>query len=810
VCALVVLVAMLAGVPVVLVAMVGVPAPSWMQIQRAWTLRAIDNELVLRLGAVLFLVLWSWFAATAVAEAWRVMHHRRTGRSLPPAEGGPSGWVKGVVRFVALSSAAASLMAPVGAHRVSATVAAPEQMTVAGCQPVAPVPDHRPLVVRVGGASGSAPGDATPADPASGGASSLVPYLSGMGTALLLAAGVVGTLESRRRRQWRSIRDDVAMTPHDVALVHTETMLRAVRGDDRLARLDVALRSIARDLARQRSRILAALVSGDGTIRVVVDGMPRPSAAEWTVVGAPAAWSLSPVVSLERLASLAGDVVAPCPTLVHLGSTDQHVDIFVDVEAVGVLSLNTPFADDVARSLAASLAFSPFMQGGHLVVCGHELDSLTEGGTVASAVRADSVDEAVSIARRLVGSTLLNARSASTFALRVLGAAGETWEPAVIIACGVGGDPPGSGPWSGSGPTIAPSSGLALVTDVEECPTSASGALGGWMVSFDGEHHALQPLDISFLPVGLGHHDVHDVMALVAAADVQPSAAAALPPPSGLPARIGSPSPATIRDSASLVDAATPPFVEPPWSLMVRVLGPVSVMDRAGTPVEFERSKSLELVVWLALHRERPTRSAARTALWDLEVRSATFANVVSDARRGLARAVLPLEGDEWIARTLTEDLPLHPHVVTDAELLAARLRHSRGLSHHDAIAVLRPGVELLRSLPLSGTNFLWSDAEGHTSALVVVAMSAAIELAERCRAVCDTDGVFWATGQGLKVLAGHEELIALRMRAHADKGDLSGVRNEWASYERALAADAWAAADPAPKLVALRKNLLG
>ena len=141
---------------------------------------------------------------------------------------------------------------------------------------------------------------------------------------------------------------------------------------------------------------------------------------------------------------------------------------------------------------------------------------------------------------------------------------------------------------------------------------------------------------------------------------------------------------------------------------------------------------------------------------------------------------------------------------------MAARLAHSRGLSHHDAITVLRPGVELLHSLPLSGTNFLWSDAEGHTSALVVVAMSAAIELAERCRAVGDTDGVFWATGQGLKVLAGHEELIALRMRAHADKGDLSGVRNEWASYERALAADVWAAADPAPKLVALRKNLLG
>jgi hypothetical protein len=68
---------------------------------------------------------------------------------------------------------------------------------------------------------------------------------------------------------------------------------------------------------------------------------------------------------------------------------------------------------------------------------------------------------------------------------------------------------------------------------------------------------------------------------------------------------------------------------------------------------------------------------------------------------------------------------------------------------------------------------------------------------------------VFWATGQGLKVLAGHEELIALRMRAHAEQGDLAGVRNEWSAYERALNVDLWAGAEPSPKLVALRRRLL-
>ena len=72
-----------------------------------------------------------------------------------------------------------------------------------------------------------------------------------------------------------------------------------------------------------------------------------------------------------------------------------------------------------------------------------------------------------------------------------------------------------------------------------------------------------------------------------------------------------------------------------------------------------------------------------------------------------------------------------------------------------------------------------------------------------------DTEGVFWATARGLRVLPGHEELIALRMRAHARAGDLAGVRSEWESYERVLVADPWSDGEPAPKLLALRHELL-
>ena len=70
------------------------------------------------------------------------------------------------------------------------------------------------------------------------------------------------------------------------------------------------------------------------------------------------------------------------------------------------------------------------------------------------------------------------------------------------------------------------------------------------------------------------------------------------------------------------------------WNVCVRLLGPVDAETRNGIPISFEKSKSLELLAWLTTHRERPTRVAARTALWEISVQDATFNNVVSGLPR--------------------------------------------------------------------------------------------------------------------------------------------------------------------------------
>lgn len=489
---------------------------------------------------------------------------------------------------------------------------------------------------------------------------------------------------------------------------------------------------------------------------------------------------------VELLSEAARAVGAPCVALTQLGVDGDGREVLVDLEALGVLSIAAPdgLADAVVRGIAATLATSVFAEVANLVGVAIDERAFLDH---RQAHTVSTVDGALELAATLVGTTA--SAKQSTFVLRARHTSGEAWEPAVVLT------------------------GSAVASEVTaEVVRSATRRRGGvavvvaghapdapWTLRAEDGRWVLDPLGLTLVPVGLSARELdelHDVLHLAEAplVDEEPL----VPEAAGDETNVESPTDPTVDE---VPDA--------PWALMVRLLGPVEVIDGDGRSATFERSKALELIAWLTLHRDRSTRAGARTALWELDVRDATFANVVSEARRAMARLVEPPADLEWLGRTLTEVLPLHDAVVTDVDVVRRRLDLARVQPPELAIETLRPAVELIRDLPFAGTGYLWPDAEGITSNLVLLATSAATELAGHFLSMGDIDGVFWATGQGLKVLPGHEELIALRMRAHARAGDLSGVRLEWESYERVLNADPWSDGEPAPKLVMLRRELL-
>ncbi len=645
-------------------------------------------------------------------------------------------------------------------------VSPPASTPLPPAETVAPVPST--TTAAAGTSLPTAPPPTETGQPAPG-----APSPIGAGEATLLTAGVLTLLAARRRARLRAARPRARLPVPPPDLVAVERRLHVVDTSERLLRVDVGVRAAAATLVGGldgAARVAVVRAGADGEVELTLTAdavLPTP----W--IGDADRWRLAGGVPIELLAEPARTVGAPCVALAQLGVDADGRDVLVDFEALGLLAVAAPpdVADSVVAGLAAAVVSSLFAEVANVIGVGVDPSAFLDH---RHAHHVDRVDEALELAATLLGTT--GAARQSTFVLRARHTGGEAWEPAVVFTASSVADEVTEDVVRTAGRRHG---GLAMVVAAD--PPGAP-----WCLRADDRRWVLEPLGLELVPVGVTAQeldDIHDVLAQAAAPLVEDDIAGPQP---------GSEEP-----------------VEPDWTLLVRLLGPVEIVDRDGRPAHLERSKTLELIAWLALHREHSTRAGARTALWELDVRDATFANVVSEARRAMARLVTPPEGEEWLGRTLTEMLPLHPAVVTDADLVGARLRQARLQPPELAIETLRPAVELIRDLPFAGTGYLWPDAEGITSNLVLLATGAATELAGHCLSVGDIDGVFWATGQGLKVLPGHEELIALRMRAHAKAGDLSGVRLEWETYERVIHADPWSDGEPAPKLVLLRRELL-
>ena len=244
------------------------------------------------------------------------------------------------------------------------------------------------------------------------------------------------------------------------------------------------------------------------------------------------------------------------------------------------------------------------------------------------------------------------------------------------------------------------------------------------------------------------------------------------------------------------------------WRIIIRVLGVPVVETSAGVTVTIGKGKSLELLSWLVEHKNSSTRSAARTALWSENVQDATFSNVVSDLRRSLNSSGEPIENEEWIPRTFTNQMILNEKVVTDAFIIQHFLKLYVGDPSELNRRHLEESLSFVRDLPFAGMNYAWADAEGITTSHVITTLQAAVLLGEYAISVNDTETLFYVTEKGLRVLPGHEELVALRMKGHSKSGNRSAIKLEWEAYARAVEADAWAGGAPSSHLEELAKSL--
>ena len=74
-----------------------------------------------------------------------------------------------------------------------------------------------------------------------------------------------------------------------------------------------------------------------------------------------------------------------------------------------------------------------------------------------------------------------------------------------------------------------------------------------------------------------------------------------------------------------------------------------------------------------------------------------------------------------------------------------------------------------VRDVPFAGTSYSWADLDGTTTRLVILAITAALEVASWALTTGDSAAFDVAINAGLRVFPGHEELLALQEQAKVE-----------------------------------------
>ncbi|SNQ51696.1 Peptidoglycan-binding LysM [Frankia canadensis] len=602
-----------------------------------------------------------------------------------------------------------------------------------------------------------------------------------VGAAGMLTAAVAATISARRHRRDLAVGQRSAPPPPAPRTAALHTAVLANADSEGLARLDVALRALAfQSVPAAAGARTAAVVTGpeplvvlvrpDDTIDVYLrDPHPYPP-SPWEADVDGRIWVLPAAALLPPLPGMP----TPCPLLVQLGSDADGAELYVDLEALGVLHIDPGGAGGegaraLGRALLATLALSPLAGGARVEVIGFDpLGLLAEDQVVIAEDLPDLVEQITPGLERLHDELAL-AGYPSTFTARAA-APTITWDATAAVAMRLHSNADNRQAsddlveLTGGG-----GQGLAIVTDL--LPESGQIDEDSWRLVYDGAGEVggepvwrLDPLGLRVVPAQLAADELRDLH--LAVDDVgQPPQPIPVPP----------------------VEADPEPYTGPDWKVMIGLLGPLTIVARDGRrpPPELVRERTLEVLAWLATHRGR-TRTDLEAAIWPTGAQVRSINNQLGRARSLLA-SVAGEQARQWLPTRRTT-ITLDPAVITDLDLLHGYVEHAEAHRDHPeiAIAALTDGLDLVRGTPARQP---WLDAE-LGSQLTTTAVRAALLLADHHLTRGDTAAVLGTTRRGLALLPAHPGLFGQRLRAYAAAGDRSAVRAEYDAYLRAEHAD--------------------
>ncbi len=209
------------------------------------------------------------------------------------------------------------------------------------------------------------------------------------------------------------------------------------------------------------------------------------------------------------------------------------------------------------------------------------------------------------------------------------------------------------------------------------------------------------------------------------------------------------------------------------------MLGPVEVR---GADRPFERAWTLDLVVYLAMHRRGASTEAWATALWPERLPAPpTLHSTASAARRSLGRSA---DGPDHLPRSHGR-LALAPTVGTDW----ARFCH---LAAAEGAGAWTAALDLVRGRPFEGLRSPdWAVLEGFVAEIEGAVVDVALRLADHLLGRHDGRGARWAARRALRASPYDERLYRVLLVAADAEGNPAGVESGMAELTRLVGGDA-------------------
>ncbi|WCO66304.1 LysM peptidoglycan-binding domain-containing protein [Iamia majanohamensis] len=587
----------------------------------------------------------------------------------------------------------------------------------------------------------------------------VAPIVIGGLASAALAAGVARAVRAGRRRFSVLHPGHAAPSTSEAdRTLHRQVIAQADEGA--VDQLHSALHHLALSLADLRAPCRPRVVQhSESHLDVLLDqAYPHPPAG-WTVTTDPGVWTLDQTIDLPP-----GDMSA-VPLLVTLGQPDDDGQVYVDLEAEGLVSLvgDDEASRDLARSMAMELLLRPTADAPEIFVVGDLLDpSVTEGFDHATVV-----DDWDAIAADLEVWVEQTHRAIDTngwgngFVGRGADPAHDVLAPLAVVAA----TPPPPDVLEAL-TTCRPSTVCVVIVGGVDAPVTTVECRAGLVT--------VPALGLTCTAQTVDTQGTVDLARLV-----HPAEEVELPWSD--PDESTDPDPAQAEDVDVDVDRLGDTS-EPEYDVLVRLLGDITIEGgRKGIA-----PKPTAVIAYIAIHRSVSSEQL-QDACWSepgLADHRRRLRDLMSQCRAGVGTNHLPTSHDGRYSAG--------PGLVTDTELFERRVARAAGLPPAEAADAYRDALGLVTGKVFSypsraRASFAWIDVENLVNRWEVRIAGVAQQCAETYIDLGEPETAAEVLNSITAALPLHSGLAEALMRAHAAAGNLQAVRSAYAAYIKGL-----------------------